>query len=47
MPTGWFSGTELLVRVMSVGASLTSVTVMVNVFSKKFPAESVVRTRTE
>ena len=47
VPDGWFSGTVLLESVMSVGASLTLVTVMVKDFSKKLPDESVVRTRIE
>ena len=47
VPAGSFSATDALLRAMSVGASLTLVTVMVKDFSKTLPAESVVRTLTE
>ena len=44
-PAGWFSATLLADRAMSVGVSLTLVTVIVKAFSKDRPPWSVVRTR--
>jgi hypothetical protein len=44
-PAAWFSATELVDRVMSVGASLTSVTVIVNGLSNVRLPLSVERTR--
>ena len=47
VPAAWFSGTVLVDRAMSVGPSLTLLTVIVNTFSNVSGPLSVVRTRIE
>ena len=46
VPAGEFSGTVFAERAMSAGASLTSATAIVSVFSAYRPPASVERTRT-